>query len=144
MMMFTFSVLDRKYTFWVNLVQKIKTINFSWNLLTRLIWICRTENWDVHFSSFWLKIPLLGKFSPKGQNSIAKFTFSVFNRKYPFYTNLVQKNKMVSLSWNVMLRLNLNLKNSIVMFIFFCFGLVVKFFWKMCSKKLKSSAEADI
>ena len=29
------------------------------------------------------------------------FTFSVFDREYPFYTNLVRKVKIISLSWNL-------------------------------------------
>ena len=32
------------------------------------------------------------------QNSIVMFTFSVFDQKYPFEENLVQKVKMISLS----------------------------------------------
>ena len=40
-----FAVLDQKYPFWVNLVQKIKIVSFSWNLVLRLIQICRTQWW---------------------------------------------------------------------------------------------------
>ena len=39
--MFTFSVLDRKYPFWPNLVQNIKIVSLSLNLVPRLIRICR-------------------------------------------------------------------------------------------------------
>ena len=39
------------------------------------------------------------------QNSVVKFTFSVFNSKYLFETNLVQKMKIVSLSRNLVLKL---------------------------------------
>ena len=35
------------------------------------------------------------------QNSIVMFTFSVCERKYPFWVNLVQKIKFASLSRNV-------------------------------------------
>ena len=39
------------------------------------------------------------------QNSIVKFTFSVFNGKYPFWASLVQKIKIFSLSQNLVPRL---------------------------------------
>ena len=38
-----FSVLCQKYPFWANLVQKIKTVSLSLNLLLRLIHIYRVE-----------------------------------------------------------------------------------------------------
>ena len=38
--MFTFSNFDRKYHFWVKLVQKIKIVSLFWNLAPRLIRIC--------------------------------------------------------------------------------------------------------
>ena len=58
------------------------------------------------------EIRILGEFGPKSQNcqfklkfgnfsmrnSIVMFTFSVFNRKYPFWVNLVQKVQIVSQS----------------------------------------------
>ena len=66
MVSFAFSVFDRFPFFWVNLVQKIKIVGLNWNLVRRLICICK-NNRDVHFSCYWLKIPFLGKFSPKNQ-----------------------------------------------------------------------------
>ena len=39
MVMFTFSIFDRKYPFWVNFVQQIKFVSLSRNLVFRLIWI---------------------------------------------------------------------------------------------------------
>ena len=45
MVIFTFSVFDRKYPFWANLVQKVKIISLSWNLVPRLIRICRIQWW---------------------------------------------------------------------------------------------------
>ena len=33
MVMFTFFVLDRTHPFWGNLVQKIKILSLSWNLV---------------------------------------------------------------------------------------------------------------
>ena len=45
MVMFNFSVFDWKYPFWTNLVQKVKIISWSWNLVPRLIRICRIQWW---------------------------------------------------------------------------------------------------
>ena len=70
------------------------------------------------FVHFWPEIPLLGKFgrnyqncqfklksgtqtNSNTQNWIVIFTFSVLHWKYPFYPNLVQNIKIVSLSWNL-------------------------------------------
>ena len=63
--------------------------------------------------SFRLETPFLGKFGPKNQNcqlklkfgtqtnwnirnSMAMFTFSVFDQKHRFWVNLVQKTKTVN------------------------------------------------
>ena len=43
MALFTFSVLDGKHPFRGNLVQKIKIFSLSWNLVPRLIQICRIK-----------------------------------------------------------------------------------------------------
>ena len=40
---------DRKYLFLTNLVQKIKIVNLSWNLVPRLIRLCRTQWWYLLF-----------------------------------------------------------------------------------------------
>ena len=37
----------------------------------------------------------------KLQNSIVKFTVSVFNQKYPFWANSIQIIKILSLNWNL-------------------------------------------
>ena len=59
----TFSVLQRKCTFWANLVQKSRIVTLSWNLVFRLIRICRIQ---------------------------CIFSFSVLDQKYPFWVNFVQ------------------------------------------------------
>ena len=41
MVMFPFSVFDPKYLSWINLVQKIKIVSLSWNLVSRLLRVCR-------------------------------------------------------------------------------------------------------
>ena len=43
MVMFIYFVFDWKYPFWANLVQKIKIISWSWNLVPGLIQICRIQ-----------------------------------------------------------------------------------------------------
>ena len=105
MMLFNFLIFKWKYPFWTNLVQKIKIISWSWNLVP-------------HFFCFWVEIPFLGKFGPKNQNyqlklkfgtctnsdiqnSMVIFTFSVFDRESTFWANLVQKIKIINLSWNL-------------------------------------------
>ena len=45
MALFTFSVSDRKHSFWANLVQTIRLVSLSWNLVTGPIWICRIQWW---------------------------------------------------------------------------------------------------
>ena len=37
MELFTFSVIHRKHSFWANLVQKIKIVSLSWNLVPNLM-----------------------------------------------------------------------------------------------------------
>ena len=103
------------------LFQKIKIVTLCWNLVPRLIWICRTH-WCYSLFCFWVEIPFLGKFGPKSQNSHFKlkfgtytnsniqnlmvmFNFFVFDWKYPFWANLVQKVKIISWSWNLVARL---------------------------------------
>ena len=39
------------------------------------------------------------------QNSLALLTFSVLDQKHPFWANVVQKTKIVSLNWNLVPRL---------------------------------------
>ena len=48
---FTFSVLEGKHPFWANLVQKIKIVSLSWNLIASLIRICRIK-WHCSLVSF--------------------------------------------------------------------------------------------
>ena len=74
------------------------------------------------FSFFTRKYFFGGKFGPKNQSSqfelkfsiqtnsnmhtlMVILTFSFFEQKYPFWTNLFQKSKIFSLSWNLVPRL---------------------------------------
>ena len=48
-----FSVFDLKYPFWANLVQKSKIVSLSWNSVQILIiWICRIWRWFSSLFSF--------------------------------------------------------------------------------------------
>ena len=49
MVVFTFSVLDRKHPFWANLFQQIRIVSLSWNLIPRLIRISRIHCWRSLF-----------------------------------------------------------------------------------------------
>ena len=78
--MFTFSDFDRRYHFWVNLVQKIQIV-----------------------SLFYLKF---GTWTNSNmQNSVAVLNFSTFFWNYPFWENLVQQIRIVRLSSNLVPRL---------------------------------------
>ena len=63
LVVFTFSGLDQKYPFRVNLVQKIKIFSLSWKV-TRIIWIWRILWWCVYLFCFRPEILFLGKFGP--------------------------------------------------------------------------------
>ena len=65
MVMFTFSIFDRKYSLRANLIQKIKIFSLTWNLLPRVIRICRIQWWcsttlisteNALFGQIWSKI----------------------------------------------------------------------------------------
>ena len=121
MAMFTFSVFDQEYVFWANLVQKIKIVSSRWNLILSLIQIFRIK-WCCSLFCFRPNITCLGQFCLKYQNcqlavkldtwtnsnmlnSMMLFTFFVFDRKHPSWTNLVQIFNIFSLRWNLIPRL---------------------------------------
>ena len=60
MVMFTFFVFDRKYLFWANLVQNVKIISLSRNLVPILIRICKIQ-WCCWLFSFLTKNVLFGQ-----------------------------------------------------------------------------------
>ena len=116
MVIFTFSVFDRKYLFWANLVQKIKFVNLTWNLVLRLIQICRIQ---------------LG---------CSLFPFSMGNT---FFGQLVQKIKIVNLTWNLVPRL-IQIYRSQWRCSLFLFSTVNTFFVQIWSKKSKLSVYDEI
>ena len=55
---FAFYVLDQKHHLWTNLVQKIKIVSLSLNLVPRFIRICRIQWWcSLFLFIFLLKTP---------------------------------------------------------------------------------------
>ena len=68
-----------RHPFWANLVQEIKIVSLRWNMVPRLIQICRIQ-WRCSF-------------------------FSVLYWNHPYWENLVPKIKIISLRWNLVLRL---------------------------------------
>ena len=111
MMMLNFPVFDHTYLSWANLVLKFKIVCSKWNLIQRLIRICKIPWWCL-FICFRLKIAILfGKFGPK--NRISQFKLKIGTYTY------------------------LNMKNLIVMFIFLCFWPEVYFFFWKCVPKIK-------
>ena len=45
--MFTFTIFDRKYPFWANLVPQFKIVSLKWNLVWGLIQVYAEFNGDV-------------------------------------------------------------------------------------------------
>ena len=105
MMMFTFSFFDHKYLSWTKIKNCAKL-----NLIQRLIRICKIQQ-QCLFYLFQTenRYPFLGKFGPKNCNCQFKLKIGT--------------------------QTNFNIKNSIMMFTFFCFRPEVQFFWKFIPKK---------
>ena len=100
--------------FGANFVPSFRIVCLKWGLLPKLIRICRiqwwcslfvfckfgSKNWNCQFTpkfSTWTNFNL--------QNSMVIFTFFVFDRKYSFRENLIQKIQIFSLSSNLVSRL---------------------------------------
>ena len=76
------------------------------------------------------------------QNSIMMFTLSVFDRKYPFLANLVQKVKIISWNWNLVPTLIwICLIQCWCSIFLFLIGNML--FGQICSKKLKLSVQGE-
>ena len=116
----TYDKQDFFYPFWVNLAKKIKIVCLRWNSASRLIRKCWIRWWcllfllwtkNTLFQQIWSKKSKLfnmklGIYTNSNMlNLLVMFTFSVLERKYPFWANLVQKDKIVCLQWSLVLRL---------------------------------------
>ena len=138
-------------------IQKIKIFNLIWNLAPNVIRICRIQWWctnvfvlDGGWPLFFfrqigpknwncqIKLKFGIKTNSNMHNSVVVFPFSVLHRKYRFLPNLVQKIKIVSLSWNLLPRLirmcRLEWRGVVY---FFCFRPEIRFLGEIWSKKLK-------
>ena len=112
---------------------------FKWNLVPRLIRICRIQWWCPFFSVFdrkyyfWASlvqkikiislstslVPILIQIY-KINGDFLFFFFSVSDQIYPFWANLLQKNQL-SVKIKFSTKTNLNMQNSMVVFTFSCF-----------------------
>ena len=103
------------------------------------------------FFCFWPEILFWGKFGPKSQNyqlklkfgtytnsnmqnSIMLFPFLLFEWKYPFWGNMVQKNKIVTLSWNLVPTIIRTCRIQWWCSFFFCFWSEIPF-WDKFGRK---------
>ena len=165
MVVFTFSVLERKHHFWANLVQKIKIVSLRWKLLPRQIWYADMQISMVVFFRFRRKILFLGKFRTKIQNCL-------FKMKFGAQTNLNMRNSIVicilfvldqktlfGQIWsqikncffivNFGSQTNSNMQNAMVMFPFSVFDQKYPCLGKFCSRnqnfqfKLKFGVKAN-
>ena len=154
MMLFIFS-FSTGNTFWGNLVQKIEIVSLQWNLIPRLIRTFRIQWWRSLFL-FIPEILFLRKFGPKNEDwqfklkfgtqnnsnmqySMTMLTLSVLDWKCSFGGNLVQKVKIVSLSWILVSNLIRILQNSMMLFTFSIFNQKYPFCANMVEKLKVSS-----
>ena len=132
MVVFIFSDLDWKYPFWANLVQKIKIVSSSWNLVPGLTQMCRIQWWCPIFQ-FLIGNTLLGKFDQKNKidslswNSVWRFEYAEFNGgvhffwfrlEIPFFGKLGPENYNCQFKLKFGTLTNSNMQNSVVIFTF--------------------------
>ena len=82
MAMFTFYVFDRKYPFLANLVQNVKIISLSWNLVASLIQICKNS---VMLFKQWVCVNRCIKNVPWGWRRWLIHLYSVIRLKIQVY-----------------------------------------------------------
>ena len=113
MVVFTFSVFFLKKTLLGKFGLKLRIAGLSWNLVTRLIWICRCNNWrsilsfstETHF--FWEIWSKKSEVSVWGRSwYLDLFEYADINADVQFFSLLPeisflgQEMKIFSLSWN--------------------------------------------
>ena len=146
----TYDKQDFFYPFWVNLAKKIKIVCLRWNSASRLIRKCWIRWWcllfllwtkNTLFQQIWSKKSKLfnmklGIYTNSNMlNLLVMFTFSVLERKYPFWANLVQKDKIVCLQCSLVLRLIFNYVEVDDDIQIFSFRLEITFLGKFGSKR---------
>ena len=150
--MFTFLVFGRKYPVWDNLVQKIKIISWSWNLVPIPIGICRIQWWyslflfligNALFGQIWskksnyqLKLKFGSQTNSNMQNSLMLFTFFCFWVEIPFLGKFGPKNQNSHFKLKFGTYTNSNMQNSMVIFTFSAFDWESTF-WANLVQKIK-------
>ena len=126
MVLFSFSVSDRKYTFWENLMKKFKNLSWCINLVPTLTQSMQNSLVAFAFSVFdwqwttWVtEIWFLGYFKYAEFNVVLRGF--CFEWKLLFLANFFQTITIISLSWNLVPRLVLyqNIDDGI-QFLLFC------------------------
>ena len=136
--MFTFSVFDREYAFWANLVQKIEIVSLRWNLIPRLIRICWIQ-WCCSLFSFLTGNALLGQVWSK----LLIFTVSfVSDQKNLFWGKFSPKCQNLQVKAKFATSSNSNMQNSKAVFTFL-FLIGNTFFGLIWSRKLKLSVQGE-
>ena len=112
-----FSVFGRKIPFWANLVKKkkkIKIVYLSWDLVPKLIRICKIQWRSLFIFSVLDRKHFLGKFGPKNQTVQFKLKFRTFLKVAVTDTRYFARSKLCrslvhkknfSLIWQVVFKL---------------------------------------
>ena len=98
------------------MLYRSKIFSLSWNLVPKLIWISRIQWWCSFYifgqflsknQNYEFKLKFFTKSNLNMQNSVIFLSlfFCLWSEIYSFWVNLVEKVKIVSFSWNLMLRL---------------------------------------
>ena len=94
-------LLKKYFLFSKQILWKLKTFGI---LLLFMINKTFATLFDQKYQNFLFKMKLGILTSSNILNSMVMFTFSVLDWRHPFGANLVQKNKIVFLRWNLVLR----------------------------------------
>ena len=117
---FTFSVLDQKHPFVANLVSQFKTVFFSkWNLVPRLIGICRIQ-WCCSLFHFWTgNVFFWANLVQKIQNCLFKlefFTWLIRMWRIPWWCSFLCFWWKYSFSGNIFQKINVMVWCSLFLF----------------------------
>ena len=138
---FTFSVFWPGLPFRTNLLTKFKIVCFKWNLIPRLIQICRIQWWcslsllltrNTLFGQIWsgekkqncqFKLYFDIQINLDIQISVLMFTFSVFFFQKYYMSKFGPKNQNCQFKLKFGIMANSNLQNSMVLCTFSAFDL---------------------
>ena len=145
---FVFYVRKNK-PFLANMLHNSKIFNLSWNLVPRLIWISRIQWWCLFYifgqflsknQNYEFKRKFFTKSNSNMQNTVMIFLylfFCLWSEIYSFWVNLVEKVKIVSVSWNLMLRLirRCRIQRCCSLFLLLTGNTIFVQFWSKYSKQ---------